>query len=49
IKHFTVIDSPYEAPLSQDFIIESDQISISDGADIIITELQTNGIIKKPE
>ncbi|CAN2252780.1 adenylyl-sulfate kinase [Bacillus vallismortis] len=49
IKHFTGIDSPYEAPLSPDFIIESDQISISDGADIIITELQTKGIIKKPE
>ncbi|MBG9768594.1 adenylyl-sulfate kinase [Bacillus vallismortis] len=49
IKHFTGIDSPYEAPLSPDFIIESDQISISDGAEIIITELQTKGIIKKPE
>ncbi|PJY99936.1 adenylyl-sulfate kinase [Bacillus vallismortis] len=49
IKHFTGIDSPYEAPLSPDFIIESDQISISDGADIIIAELQTKGIIKKPE
>ncbi|MCO4851357.1 adenylyl-sulfate kinase [Bacillus vallismortis] len=49
IKHFTGIDSPYEAPLSPDFIVESDQISISDGADIIIAELQTKGIIKKPE
>lgn len=48
IKHFTGIDSPYEAPLSPDFIIESDQISISDGAEIIITELQTKGIIKNP-
>ncbi|MCY7884374.1 adenylyl-sulfate kinase [Bacillus spizizenii] len=45
IKHFTGIDSPYEAPLSPDFIIESDQISISDGADLIITELQSKGII----
>ncbi|MGG1247822.1 adenylyl-sulfate kinase [Bacillus spizizenii] len=49
IKHFTGIDSPYEAPLSPDFIIESDQISISDGADLIITELQSKGIIKKPD
>ncbi|MCI4140323.1 adenylyl-sulfate kinase, partial [Bacillus vallismortis] len=49
IKHFTGIDSPNEAPLSPDFIIESDQISISDGADIILTELQTKGIIKQPE
>ncbi len=45
IKHFTGIDSPYEAPLSPDFIIESDQTSISDGADLIITELQSKGII----
>ncbi|MCY8621550.1 adenylyl-sulfate kinase [Bacillus spizizenii] len=45
IKHFTGIDSPYEAPLTPDFIIESDQISISDGADLIITELQSKGII----
>lgn len=49
IKHFTGIDSPYEAPLSPDFIIKSDQISISDGADLIITELQSKGIIKKPD
>lgn len=40
IKHFTGIDSPYEAPLSPDFIIESDQTSISDGADLIINALQ---------
>ncbi|MGG7221969.1 adenylyl-sulfate kinase [Bacillus sp. ATD] len=45
IKHFTGIDSPYEAPISPDFIIESDQISISDGADLIINELQNKGII----
>lgn len=45
IKHFTGIDSPYEAPLSPDFIIESDQISISDGADLIINALQNRGII----
>ncbi|MGG0063591.1 adenylyl-sulfate kinase [Bacillus subtilis] len=45
IKHFTGIDSPYEAPLSPDFIIESDQTSISDGADIIINALQNRGII----
>ncbi|MFH0345101.1 adenylyl-sulfate kinase [Bacillus vallismortis] len=45
IKHFTGIDSPYEEPLSPDFIIESDQTSISDGADLIITELQNKGII----
>ncbi|QRZ94024.1 adenylyl-sulfate kinase [Bacillus subtilis] len=45
IKHFTGIDSPYEAPISPDFIIESDQISISDGADLIINELQNRGII----
>ncbi|WP_306372863.1 adenylyl-sulfate kinase [Bacillus subtilis] len=45
IKHFTGIDSPYEAPLSPDFIIESDQTSISDGADLIINALQNKGII----
>lgn len=45
IKHFTGIDSPYEAPLSPDFIIESDRISISDGADLIINALQNRGII----
>ena len=45
IKHFTGIDSPYEAPISPDFIIESDQISISDGADLIINALQNRGII----
>lgn len=43
IKHFTGIDSPYEAPLSPDFIIESDQTSISDGADLIINALQNRG------
>ncbi|UYO33148.1 adenylyl-sulfate kinase [Bacillus halotolerans] len=45
IKHFTGIDSPYEAPLSPDLIIESDQTSIADGADLIIKELQHKGII----
>ncbi|AII35109.1 adenylyl-sulfate kinase [Bacillus subtilis] len=45
IKHFTGINSPYEAPLSPDFIIESDQTSISDGADLIINALQNRGII----
>lgn len=45
IKHFTGIDSPYEAPLSPDFIIESDRTSISDGADLIINALQNRGII----
>ncbi|WP_434517734.1 adenylyl-sulfate kinase [Bacillus subtilis] len=45
IKHFTGIDSPYEAPLSPDFIIESDQTSISDGADLIINAMQNRGII----
>lgn len=45
IKHFTGIDSPYEQPLSPDFIIESDQTSISAGADLIISELQSKGII----
>ncbi|WEY89630.1 adenylyl-sulfate kinase [Bacillus subtilis] len=45
IKHFTGIDSPYEAPLSPVFIIESDQTSISDGADLIINALQNRGII----
>ncbi|MCM3187386.1 adenylyl-sulfate kinase [Bacillus subtilis] len=45
IKNFTGIDSPYEAPLSPDFIIESDQTSISDGADLIINALQNRGII----
>ncbi|KAA6454072.1 adenylyl-sulfate kinase [Bacillus atrophaeus] len=45
IKHFTGIDSPYEAPLSPDLTIESDKISIADAADLIINELQTKGII----
>ncbi|MGM0861539.1 MAG: adenylyl-sulfate kinase [Bacillota bacterium] len=45
IKHFTGIDSPYEAPLSPDLTIESDKISIADAADLIIHELQTKGII----
>ncbi|UQZ45507.1 adenylyl-sulfate kinase [Bacillus sp. PK3-037] len=45
IKHFTGIDSPYEAPLSPDLIIKSDQTSIADGADLIIKELQHKGII----
>ncbi|MCY8911840.1 adenylyl-sulfate kinase [Bacillus atrophaeus] len=45
IKHFTGIDSPYEAPLSPDLTIESDKISIADAADLIIYELHTKGII----
>ncbi|PRR97501.1 adenylyl-sulfate kinase [Bacillus atrophaeus] len=45
IKHFTGIDSPYEAPLSPDLTIESDKISIADAADLIINELHTKGII----
>ncbi|PRS19502.1 adenylyl-sulfate kinase [Bacillus halotolerans] len=45
IKHFTGIDSPYEAPLSPDLIIESDQTCIADGADLIIKKLQHKGII----
>ncbi|MEC0695657.1 adenylyl-sulfate kinase [Bacillus atrophaeus] len=45
IKHFTGIDSPYEAPLSPDLTIESDKISIADASDLIIHELHTKGII----
>lgn len=40
IKGFTGIDDPYEAPLAPDFEIQTDQVSVEEGVDLIFKFLE---------
>ncbi|WP_027409542.1 adenylyl-sulfate kinase [Anoxybacteroides tepidamans] len=45
ILQFTGIDSPYEAPLFPEIVIETDKCSIAEGGDTVISYLKGKGII----
>lgn len=45
LKHFTGVDSPYEAPTEPELIIQNYELSIDDAANQIIGYLETKGYI----
>ncbi len=45
IKGFTGIDDPYEAPLKPEIVIETDKMTLSEGADLIIGYLRSKGVV----
>ena len=47
IKGFTGIDAPYEAPLNQELIVETDKNDIEESAQIVVDYLVEKGIISK--
>jgi len=46
IKNFTGIDDPYEAPKKPEIHLHSDKMSIDDEVEIIITYLESHGILQ---
>ncbi|MGL4820778.1 MAG: adenylyl-sulfate kinase [Bacilli bacterium] len=49
IKHFTGIDSPYEAPEAAEIIVRSDQLSVEQCAHSIVEYLYTRGLVREKE
>ncbi|MCI0481209.1 MAG: adenylyl-sulfate kinase, partial [Candidatus Dadabacteria bacterium] len=45
IKGFTGIDDPYEAPLKPEIIIETDKMTLGQGADRIIDYLNSKSVL----
>ncbi len=45
IKNFTGIDDPYEAPLSAEIHLHTDQMSLEDEVDLLVNYLQERGIL----
>ncbi|MCS5592508.1 MAG: adenylyl-sulfate kinase [Gammaproteobacteria bacterium] len=45
IKNFTGIDDPYEAPINPDIYLRTDQMSLEQEVNTIISYLEENGII----
>lgn len=46
IKEFTGVSAPYEEPEQAELVIDTDRLSIEEGADMIITYLRDRGIIR---
>jgi adenylylsulfate kinase len=46
IKNYTGIDSPYEVPENADLIIDTEQETIEDSVDIIVSFLKKKTIIQ---
>jgi len=46
LKGFTGVDDPYEEPLDAELIIESDKVSIEEGADLIMAKLEELGYLE---
>ena len=49
IREFTGISAPYEEPDDPEIVIDTDQCSVMDGADIIVRYLITHGAIPERE
>ena len=47
MKTFTGVDDPYEEPVSPEIIIETDELSLSEGVNKIIEHLKENCVINK--
>ncbi|NBB91736.1 MAG: sulfate adenylyltransferase subunit CysN [Gammaproteobacteria bacterium] len=45
IKHFTGIDSPYEAPQNAEIVVDTEQMSVEEGVDVILDYLKRRGIL----
>jgi len=45
IKHFTGIDSPYEAPQNAEIVVDTEQLSVEEGVDLVLEYLKQRGII----
>ena len=45
IKGFTGIDDPYEAPLKPEIVIETDKMTLAEGADLIIGYIRSKGVL----
>ena len=46
LKGFTGVDDPYEEPLNPELVIESNKVSIEEGADLIIAKLEELGYLE---
>ncbi|HCI82196.1 MAG TPA: adenylyl-sulfate kinase [Ktedonobacter sp.] len=46
LKGFTGVDDPYEEPLNPELTIESDKVSIEEGADLIMAKLEELGYLE---
>jgi len=49
IQDFTGISSPYEAPINPELIIETDNQSLEESLQMIITYLENNGYFNSPQ
>ncbi len=47
IPEYTGISAPYEEPENPELTVETDQVTVEDGASKIISYLKKNGMIKK--
>ena len=45
IKHFTGIDSPYEAPHDPDVVVDTEQLSVEEGVDLLLDYLKKRQIL----
>ena len=45
IKEFTGIDAPYEAPLHPELVIDTDECSVEESAQIVLDKLRDMGVI----
>ncbi|WP_376695238.1 sulfate adenylyltransferase subunit CysN [Wenzhouxiangella sp. EGI_FJ10305] len=45
IKHFTGIDSPYEAPEDPEIVVDSEKLSVEEGVDVVLEYLKRRGIL----
>ena len=46
LKGFTGVDDPYEEPLNPELVIESDKVSIEEGANLIMAKLEELGYLE---
>jgi bifunctional enzyme CysN/CysC len=49
IKGFTGIDSPYEAPLNPDVVLDTDKLSATEAAEKLVGELEALGLLTAEE
>lgn len=49
IKEFTGISSPYEEPHNPDLVIESNIMTVEESVDVVMSYLQTHGVISVPQ
>jgi len=45
IRHFTGIDSPYEAPEHAEIVVDTEKLSVEEGVDLVLEYLKRRGIL----